>query len=165
MRPAAEDGGGDLVGVLAAGLDHGVGERLVKRRTDLEDLGDLGDGPGRASARAARQGRGGRTRAGAPARRGRPSARRRSRSRGAGGGLPREAPRRRRWRRSPSGNAAVNSARVRSSQSRKTGSPYSAKIAAIDRPARASTSRSASRNGRFSRPARIRPTVDLPVPR
>ena len=37
------------------------------------------------------------------------------------------------WRRSPSGNFSVSSARVRSSQSRKTGSPESAKIALMDR--------------------------------
>ena len=40
---------------------------------------------------------------------------------------------------------------VRSSQSRNTGSPQSAKIERIDRPARASISRSASRNGRSRR--------------
>ena len=71
-----EDGGGDLVGGLAAGLDHGVGQPLVERRTDLEDSRDLGDRPvggqGGPRGQAARVG----LAAGAPARRDRPSARR-----------------------------------------------------------------------------------------
>ena len=50
-------------------------------------------------------------------------------------------------------------------RSRNAGSPSSAKIARIDRPATRSNSTSASTNGRSSRCARIRPTVDLPVPR
>ena len=48
------------------------------------------------------------------------------------------------------------------SRGRRTRRPRS-KIARIERPSRASTSRSASANGRPSRSARIRPTVDLPV--
>ena len=137
----------------------------VQRGADRQHLDDLVEGPGRRQGGPRGEAARGRPAGGGPARRDRPSARRRTRSRGAAAGWPRGAPRRRRWRGWRPGLSAASSARVRSSQSRKTGSPDSAKIARIDRPERASISRSASRNGRPRRSARIRPTVDLPVPR
>src|ERR1700729_985244 len=62
------------------------------------------------------------------------------------------------------GASASRRAITRRSPSRKAGSPYWANISAIGRPAAASTSASASRNGMPSAEARRRPTLLLPTP-
>ena len=139
-----------------------VGDLPVERRPGGEDVGDLGE----------RAGGGQRGPAGEPARvgpepvgqhrRGRPRARRRSRtpqSRAGSASRRTRPPPVARTRRA----AAPSARRATAPPSR--GRPARRprrRSTRIDRPSRASSSTSASRNGRPSRSARIRPTVDLP---